>query len=275
MRRSIVLISVLAAVAAALSILAPATPASAIICPQVSPSCCPVPTQAARTSAHAQPICCQPTTCCPTGTTTSLACCASAGCCTPPCVAGSLTIAAAPNPSKAGTQVVISGAFTGNQQSGAQVALWRKLAGQSSFQQTSQTTTDSSGHYTFTLGRGTVMADQAWYVTSGGLRSSTIQQQVNALVGLSASPRSTGIGQVIRVSGHVTPSHAGQMVLIEARRGGGAWRVIARPHLGRGSSYATSGHFSQSGPVQLKAVLPGDTRNARSTSPTVTVTVKQ
>jgi len=283
MRRSIVLISFVVA-AVALSMLAPASPARAIICPQASPPCCPVPTQGAR-SVHVAPICCQPTTCCATGTTASTVCCAtgttastvccpSAGCCTPPCVAGTLTIGSSPNPSKAGAKVVISGAITGNPQSGAQVVLWREPAGQSSFEQMSQTTTDGSGHYTFTLGRGKVMADQAWYVTSVGLRSSTVQQRVNAVVGLSSSARSTVVGHVIRLTGRVTPSHAGEVVLIEARRGGGAWHVIQRARLGHGSSYAVSGHFGQPGPVQVKAVLPGDERNARSTSPTVTVTVK-
>jgi hypothetical protein len=171
--------------------------------------------------------------------------------------------------------VVISGGFTTNPQSGTQAVLWRELAGQSSFHQVSQTTTDGSGHYTFTLGRGKVMADQAWYVTAGGLRSSTLQQHVNAIVGLSSSARSTVVGHVIQLSGRVTPSHTGEVVLIEARRGGtGAWHVIQRAHLGHGSSYAVSGRFSQPGPVQVKAVLPGDNRNARSTSPTLTVTVK-
>jgi len=275
MRRSIVLISFVLAAAIGLSVLAPAPPARAIICPQVSPGCCPPPAEVAPSSHHIAPICCQPTTCCATGTAASPVCCPAAGCCTSPCVAGSLTIAASPNPSKAGAKVVISGAITGNPQSGAQVVLWREAAGQSSFKQMSQTTTDASGHYTFTLGRGKVMADQAWYVTSVGLRSSTVQQQVNAVVGLSSSARSTVVGHVIQLTGRVTPSHAGEVVLIEARRGGGAWHVIQRARLGHGSSYAVSGHFSQPGPVQVKAVLPGDKRNARSTSPTVTVAVKQ
>jgi hypothetical protein len=281
MRRSIVLISFLAGVAAALSILAPATPANAIICPQesprVPPPCCPIPTRPAGQSAHLQPICCPPTTCCATGMTTAqpccLACCPTAGCCASPCVAGSLTIAASPSPSKAGRKVVISGGFTRNPQSGAQVVLWRELTGQSSFQQMSHTTTNSSGKYTFTLGGGAVMADQAWYVTSDGLRSPTIQQQVSALVGLSLSARSIGVGDAIRLSGHVTPSHAGEVVLIEASRGG-AWQVIARPQLGRGSSYAVSGRFSRPGAVRLRVVLPGDNRNPRSTSPTVTIAVE-
>jgi hypothetical protein len=282
MRRSLVLILFLAA-AAALSSLAPVTPASAIVCAHAIPSCCPVPVGSARSGADVQPICCQPTTCCATGTTTPQACCATgttsqvccpaAGCCTPPCVAGNLTIAASPNPSKAGVKVVISGAFTTTPQSAAQVVLWRELAGQSSFQQMSQTTTDTAGRYTFTLGRGKVMADQTWYVTSDGVRSSTVQQQVSALVGLTASARSTRVGHVVRLSGRVTPSHAGEVVLIEARRGAEAWRVIAKPHLGHGSGYALSGHFSKPGPVQLRVVLPGDPRNSKSTSPTVTVTV--
>jgi hypothetical protein len=274
MRRSIVLISFFVALAAALSALGPATAASAIVCPQVIPGCCPPPLQAARNRAHIEPICCQPSTCCATGSTSSATCCPIAGCCTPPCVAGGLIIASTPNPSKAGEKVVISGGFTVNPKSGVPAVLWRELAGQSSFHQMSQTTTDTSGHYTFTLGPGKVMADQTWYVTAGGLQSSAIQQQVSALVGMTASTHSAGVGQVVKLSGRVTPSHAGEAVLIEARRGGGAWRVIARPRLGRGSSYAVSGHFTQPGPVQLKAVLPGDVRNPKSTSPTVTVTVR-
>ena len=270
MRRSIVLISLLAA--AALSMLAPATPANAIICPQATASCCPVPVQTARGGPRVQPICCLPTKCCATGTTTSQACCPSAGCCTSPCVAGSLTIAASPNPSKAGAKVVISGGFTGNPVSGAQVVLWRRLAGQPGFQQTSQTTTNGSGQYTLTLNRGRVMADQAWYVTSDGLQSPTIQQRVSALIDISSSARSVGVGRAIRLSGHVTPSHAGDVVLIEASRGG-AWRVIARARLGHGSSYAVSHRFVRSGVVALRVVLNADRRNERSISRTVTVRV--
>jgi hypothetical protein len=275
MRRSIVPLSLLAA-AVAIWLLGVANPAKAIICPQASPHfvpCCPIPTRPTGDSAHAQPICCQPTSCCATGSTAQPTCCPSGGCCTPPCIAGTLTIAATPNPSKAGRKVVVSGALIGNAASGAQVVLWRALAGQPSFHQMSQTATDSSGHYTFTLGRGAVMADQAWYVTSDGLQSATIQQRVNALVVLSSSARSTAVQRAIRLSGRVTPSHAGEVLLIEVSHGA-TWRVIARPHLGRGSSYAVSERFPQRGAVQLRAVLPGDDRNEQSTSPTVTVTVK-
>jgi hypothetical protein len=188
-----------------------------------------------------------------------------------PCGPGSLTIAASPDPSRAGQKVVISGAMAASPAAGAQVVLWRKLARQSTFSQAGQTTTDSAGRYTFTLRR--VMADQQWYVTSNGMQSATVQQRVEALVGLVSSMRSAAVGQAIGLRGRVTPSHAGQVVLVEVSRGG-AWHVIARPRLGHRSRYALSHAFARAGAVKLRVVLNGDRRNERSISRTVTITVK-
>jgi hypothetical protein len=287
MRRSIVPPSLVlaAAAAAVIWILAVSGPATAapraprvVPCPLQSAqalSCCPLP-PGAMTS-RLQPICCgHPTPCC-----ASTPCCVGSACCpassgtcctTTPCPSSSLTIASSPNPSTAGQKVVISGAMTGTPVAGAQVVLWRELAHQSSFQQVAQTTTDSAGDYSFTMQRGAVMGDQAWYVTSNGMQSSTVQQQVAAVVALASSTRSAAVGQAIVLRGHVTPSHAGQVVLLEVRHGS-TWQVIARPRLGRGSSYSLSRRFARPGPVVFRAVLPGDSRNARSTSRTVTVTV--
>jgi hypothetical protein len=164
--------------------------------------------------------------------------------------------------------VVISGTAS----SGAQVALWRKLAKQSSFDQVSQTTADNSGNYTFTENRGTVMSDQEWYVTSNGTQSTTVTQHVAALVALAASAPSARVGRTVMLSGHVTPSHAGEVVLVEMSRGG-AWHVIARPRLGRHSGYAVSHRFARSGAVHFRVVLGADRRNDRSVSPAVKVSV--
>jgi len=172
-----------------------------------------------------------------------------------------------------GRKVVISGRLTGNPASGVQVVLWRELSGQSSFHQFAQTTTGSAGRYTFTMKRGSVNADQECYVTAGGLTSPTLQQKVNALVGLAAASHSATAGQPVTLSGHVTPSHAGQVVLIEQSRGG-SWVVIARPLLSQASSYTLLHKFMHAGSVKLRAVLPADGRNSRSNSPTLTVTVK-
>jgi hypothetical protein len=285
MRRSIVPLSLLLA-AAAIWLLPLAGPAGAssraarIICPAQSPhvvSCCPQPTGADNTSV--QPICCPTgspccnTACCTTACCTTT-CCTSGTCCTPsPCSAGSLTIASSPNPSKAGRKVVIKGAFAGAPASGAQIALWREPAGQSTFHQVATTTTDSAGDYAFTLKGAPVMVDSAWYVTSNGVRSATRHQLVEALVGLSASTRSATAGRALVLRGHVSPSHAGETVLVEQKRGQ-TWRVIGRPPLSSGSNYTFSHRFAQRGKVDLRTVLRGDARNEASTSPTVAVTVK-
>jgi hypothetical protein len=152
------------------------------------------------------------------------------------------------------------------------VALWRELSGESTFHQVAQTTTDSAGQYTFTLKAGMVDADQQWYVSSNGLQSPTLHQFVNAVVGL-AGLQSIVFGHAMLLRGHVTPSHAGQIVLIEQRRGS-QWTVIARPHLGHGSNYGVMHRFARSGTVTLRTVLPGDARNNRSASGMLTVTVK-
>lgn len=163
--------------------------------------------------------------------------------------------------------------ISGSAPAGAQVALWRELPHQTSFHQISTTTADSAGNYSFTLKRGSVMIDQKLYVTSSGAQSATLAQQVEALVALASSTHSTVVGRAIVLRGQVTPSHAGQRVLIEMSRGT-SWRVIARPRLGRGSTYRVSHRFAQSGAVKLRVVFQRDSRNDRSTSSTVTLKIK-
>lgn len=268
--------------AVALSMPAGASGSSATICPEmrgpmIVPGCCPVPIQTAQQRPDAVPCCPTPTNggCC--GTTpccTQGACCAQGStCCIGTCTTGDLTIASSPDPSLAAHKVVISGGMTLNPVAGTQVVLWRELAGQSSFNKVTQTTTDSAGQYTITLKAGMVNADQQFYVTAAGLQSPTLHQNVNALVALSASARSVATGTPITLRGHVTPSHAGEVVLIE-QLFGKHWRVIARSRLGHGSSYVLSHGFRQAGGKKLKAVLLADARNARSSSSTLTVTVK-
>jgi hypothetical protein len=274
MRRTFVLFSLLLAAASALIMVGPAGAqlSPRTICPQVS--CCGPPTAALTCCAQTSTCCpstacCGSTACCPAGTN----CCATGTCCTAPCSSDSLTITASPNPSTAGRKVVISGVLSASPSGDAQVVLWRERAGQSTFHQVTSTTTDGSGDYTFTLKPGTVMADQAWYVTSGSLRSATLDQDVRALVGLTPSARTIVAGQAVLLHGNVTPSHAGGVVLIEQRRGG-SWHVIARPRLSKGSDYSLSRRFMNSGKSQLRAVLQLDARNLASTSPTVTLTVR-
>ena len=146
-----------------------------------------------------------------------------------------------------------------------------RALGQSTFHQVAQTTTDSAGQYQVHVETRHGQADQQWYVTANGLQSPTLDQSVNALVGLTGLQRVV-VGQAMLLRGHVTPSHAGQLVLIEQRKGA-RWTVIARPRLGHASNYGLMHRFTRSGTVALRTVLPGDARNDRSGSSILTVTV--
>jgi hypothetical protein len=280
--RRLILPSSLVLLAASLCALASLSPAGAagsvphIICPEQQSggiTCCPPPTsgaKGAKSRPHIIACCPVPTSCCPAS---SSVCCTQTTCCVTPCTTGGLTIASSPDPSTAGRKVVISGGFTSNPPAaGATVALWRELSGQSSFHQVAQTTTGSAGQYKFTLKPGMVNADQQWYVSANGLQSPTLHQVVNAVVGL-AGLHSIVVGHTMVLRGHVTPSHAGQIVLIEQRKGS-QWPVIARPRLGHGSNYGVMHRFARSGSVTLRTVLPGDARNGSSASGMLTVTVK-
>lgn len=280
MRRSILITSSLLVVGLVLTIamtgLAAGRPM--IVCPlnqQAAPRivpCCPVPIGAATARADIQPICCLPSNCC-TGTP----CCATA-CCTTSCCAGGtcasgLTITSTPNPSTAASKVVISGRMLGNPTAGATVTLWQEMPGQSSFHQVAQTKLDSAGAYAFSFGRGKVSSDRRWYVAAQGLKSATMDQLVAAVVGLTPSSSSTRAGTSIKLHGNVSPSHAGETLLIE-QRAGNRWVVMARPRLSHTSTYSISHRFARAGKAVLRAVLRADSRNQMSMSRTVTITVR-
>jgi hypothetical protein len=279
MRRSILTYSSLFVVVSISTLLAAgwASARSVIVCPQDSQAapqivpCCPVPVNGVRASADAQPICCPAGVCCTNAACCTTTCCTTA-CCGGTCASG-LTVASTPNPSTAGNKVVVSGGMLGSPSAGATVALRQELPGQAGFHQIAQTTLNSSGHYTFTLGRGKVKTDRKWYVTAAGLDSPTIDQLVRAVVTLAPSSGTAAAGAAIELRGQVSPSHAGETVLIE-QRAGGRWVVFAHPRLSRGSSYSVSHRFAHAGKAQLRAVLRADSRNDTSNSRTITVVVK-
>lgn len=156
---------------------------------------------------------------------------------------------------------------------GSTVTLWQELPGQTSFHQVAQTKLDSGGAYTFSFGRGKVSSDRRWYVTAQGLKSATVDQLVAAAVALTPSSRNTRAGRSIKLHGRVSPSHAGETLLIE-RRAGSRWLVMARPRLSRTSTYSISHRFARAGKAVLRAVLRADSRNQTSTSRIVTITVR-
>jgi hypothetical protein len=261
---SVTIALILAGVAASSSVARPEGARPAILCPLSGPTCCGPP-HAGPASAHssavaepavccagAQPICCEQ--CC-TG--------AQPACCTGTC-APELTIAASPNPSRAGRPVSISGRATGIA-AGTKVVLWQRLPGQRTYHSIKQTTSSSSGGYAFAFPAGSVDTNRDWYVTAGSATSATIAEGVHAIVKLSALSADGRSALRVRAIGRVVPAHAGERLLLQ-RRLGRTWRTIARSRMGRGSRFDVAHRFATAGRVELRVVLPATAFNLRSTS---------
>jgi hypothetical protein len=275
MRRLLVLLSSLATTAVAVLGVssAGATPRAGdhqmIVCPagsaEVGPPCCGPPANAPDATL---PGCCTDLlpSCCPVAAARRadavVACCPSG---TAPC---GVSIAVSPNPATSGQKVTVSGKLSGGTPSGVTVQLFQELAGATKFTQVAQATTGSDGSYSI-VAPGKVQTDRTWYVTApGNLQSATISEQVAANVTLLvARARHSAT-----VHGSVTPSHAGQPVMVQ-RRVRGKWVTIARPQLNDRSKFSVRYGHTPRVKATLRAVLAADSNNMRSVSSTVTAVV--
>ncbi|MGI8429785.1 MAG: alkaline phosphatase family protein [Solirubrobacteraceae bacterium] len=197
-----------------------------------------------------------------------------------------LSISSAPDPSTAAAQVSISGALRASAPVSSRVLLWQRLSGGRRFHLLEVTSTDASGHYVFALAAGAVPTNREWYVTAGGPRSALVYQRVHALITLRTGTPSTAStasttsvataipGDQVRLSGRVTPSHAGQRVVVQ-QRFGQRWVTIARPRLGRQSHFFLGHRFRHAGTAHVRVVLAGDPRNIRSYSRVLKISVSQ
>ncbi len=109
--------------------------------------------------------------------------------------------------------------------------------------------------------------------SSGDRRSRRIHQRVHALVTLNSPTGNPTAGEPVAFSGAVTPSHAGEHVRLELL-GASGWHADrdAPARLGTPASRPTT-RSRRPGTCRLRAVLPADARNIRSTSMPLTVTV--
>jgi len=120
---------------------------------------------------------------------------------------------------------------------------------------------------------GTAIAVAATAGTSAGVsRSSRPHARPLATVTLSASPAAVAPGGTVTLSGHVTPSHAGQSISLEQLSPNG-WQTITRTRLSGASHYAVVYRFGPSGTYNVRATLPGAGGSASAFSPVVTVNV--
>ncbi len=188
-----------------------------------------------------------------------------------------LTINASPNPIIAGEGVLIYGRLQGPNAGGQLIRLYRHLGGRPGYSPVGTTTTFPNGFYEFTRAAGVVYTNRDWFARGpNGSFSRTVREHVAALVTLNESTSSAVTGKRVVFTGHVTPAHAFQRVLLQQQLGSSDdWRTLRTALLGPRSNYAVAYSWRTPGERDIRVVLPGDARNIRSSSDAVQLTIQQ
>jgi hypothetical protein len=179
-----------------------------------------------------------------------------------------LTLTSSEDPADAGSKLQLSGELIDTSASGKTIELWQKLPGASSFTQTRSTTTSSTGSYSFTLAKGSVMTNRAWYATGGGLTSATVQQGVSLVLTLAENARQ---GHAI-LHGSVKPATKGSVVL-EWLNPSGRWIVLGRARLTRSSGFSWRSSYKPHGSAKVRAAVVQNADHVASFSAPLTARV--
>lgn len=191
-----------------------------------------------------------------------------------------LTINATPNPIEAGDGVLIYGQLNNPPVAGQTIVLYHHISGShQGFSVIGKTTTDTHGFYTFTRAVGIVNTNRGWFTREAGIHgvhSRTIHERVAALVSIAASTDNAFTRHPIVFTGHVTPNHAGERVLLQEQKGNSDdWLTLKRAFLRPGSNYTIPYAWRVPGAHVARVLFPTDLRNTRAESDPVTVTIQQ
>jgi len=188
-----------------------------------------------------------------------------------------LTIAATPNPILAGDGVLIYGQLNGPNHAGRLIWLYHRINPRPFFTLISVTRTNAFGFYEFTRAEGIVMSNRSWFVRGPLLtHSRTLHEFVAADVSLASSAPGGITRHPLIFSGHVTPDHAGSVVLLQQQIGSSDdWRTIGVGRLGPGSNFQIAHAWRVPGAYTVRALLPRNRRNIASPSDSVSVVIQQ
>lgn len=189
-----------------------------------------------------------------------------------------LTITATPSSIIAGEGVLIQGQLQGQNNTGQTIYLYHRVAPASRFTPIGHTTTDANGNYQFTRLEGVVRTNRSWFVRGpSATHSQTIHERVGALVTLNSNTTTTNTGRRVIFSGHLTPRHAFERVLLQQQTSsaGNTWQTIASTFTNRNSRFALPHTWGRPGTHTLRAYFAGDRRNTAAGSDSLTVTVQQ
>lgn len=190
-----------------------------------------------------------------------------------------LTINVIPNPIDAGEGVFIYGHLNVGPVADQTIILYHRLPGSGhGYTRVGRTVTDSHGFYEFTRAEDVVMTNRSWFVREAGIHqihSRTVFERVAALVSLSASTASAVTGQAVVFTGHVSPIHAGERVVLQQETASGDWHTLKSGRLDAASNYAITHRWRFAGDHTVRVLFPGDRRNIRGAANPVTVAVQQ
>jgi phospholipase C len=179
-----------------------------------------------------------------------------------------VTISIDPDPAQAGQTVTIAGRLVGLPRGRHVVSLWHQLPGERRFRMFA-TTLARGGRYEF---QERPRRNGLWYAATAGLTSRVVLGRVRALVTLASSQTDVPPGVAVKLSGAISPSHAGQLVAIQQLHVGG-WRTLGQARLDRRSRFTLTRSFATDSVPKLRALLAADSENSNSFSPPITLEV--
>jgi len=187
-----------------------------------------------------------------------------------------LTINVTPNHIISGEGVLIYGQLEGGNLAGQTIRLYHRVSPNSNYTLVGTTMTNGNGFYEFTRAEGVVLTNRSWFVRGPDhTHSRTVRVAVEALVALAADNTNPDTLHPVVFRGEVFPIHRFQRVLLQERTGGDDWTTLKSGFTGGGSDFRIVYRFKLPGVRELRALFPGDRRNVRGASDTVTVTVQQ
>ena len=188
-----------------------------------------------------------------------------------------LTIHAVPREIIAGETVLIFGRLHGADHAGQVIRLYHRINPNQQFSLISKTVTNAAGQYEFVRPDGIVMTNRSWFVRGPGLtHSQTVHELVAAEVSLAASSTNGTTRHPLVFSGHVTPNHAGSLVLLqEQKNSGNGWTTIGHTRVGPDSNYEIAHGWRVPGSYDVRVLFTGDPRNIAAPSDPVTVLIQQ
>jgi hypothetical protein len=192
-----------------------------------------------------------------------------------------LTINATPNPIVAGDGVLIYGQLNTPPVGSQTIVLYHHISGShTGYTRIGSTTTNAAGFYEFTRAAGVVLTNRSWFARQDGIHgvhSRTVHERVAALVSLTANESTADTNHAIVFTGHVTPNHPFEPVLLQEQGGltGNDWVTLKRGTLGVGSNFAIPYRWRRPGVRDVRVVFRGDTENIAGASDPVTVSIEQ